>query len=146
MVKFLAGCDLCGWAKANVLQSVGFVRWVAALLILQKRWHFVFHFSVRLLSVVSSFRVRHNVLQLPEGGDFGALHCQPSRNFDRSTKLDLTTEPPLLGRCCYAFALLFLCFYFAYFSLLFLRSRTTLKLLKKSKPIIPSVPPSINVI
>ncbi|MCC7332160.1 MAG: hypothetical protein IT232_06070, partial [Flavobacteriales bacterium] len=42
-----------------------------------------------------------NVLQLPEGGDFGALHCKPSRNFDRSTKFDLTTEPPLLGRCCY---------------------------------------------
>ncbi len=41
-----------------------------------------------------------NVLQLPEGGDFGALQCQPSTNFDRSTKLDLTTEPPLLGRCC----------------------------------------------
>jgi hypothetical protein len=37
-----------------------------------------------------------NVLQLPEGSDFEALHCQPSRNFDRSTKLDLTTEPPLL--------------------------------------------------
>jgi hypothetical protein len=29
-----------------------------------------------------------NVLQLPEGGDFGALHCQPSTNFDRITKLD----------------------------------------------------------
>ena len=43
-----------------------------------------------------------NGWQLPEGGDFEALHCQPSRNFDRSTKLDLTTEPPLLGRCCYA--------------------------------------------
>lgn len=41
-----------------------------------------------------------NVLQLPEGGDFGALHCQPSTNFDRSIKLDLTSEPPLLGRCC----------------------------------------------
>jgi len=41
-----------------------------------------------------------DVLQLPEGGDFEAIHCQPSRNFDRSTKLDLTTEPPLLGRCC----------------------------------------------
>lgn len=37
----------------------------------------------------------HNVLQLPEGGDFEALHCQPSTNFDRCTKLDLTTEPPL---------------------------------------------------
>jgi len=45
--------------------------------------------------------VAGNGLQLPEGGDFGAIHCQPSRNFDKSTKLDLTTEPPLLGRCCY---------------------------------------------
>jgi len=42
-----------------------------------------------------------DVLQLPEGGDFEAIHCQPSTNFDRSRKLDLTTEPPLLGRCCY---------------------------------------------
>jgi hypothetical protein len=41
-----------------------------------------------------------NVLQLPEGGDFEALHYQPSINFDRSTKLHLTTEPPLLGSCC----------------------------------------------
>jgi hypothetical protein len=47
-----------------------------------------------------------NVLQLPEGGDFGALHCQPAQKFDRSTKLDLTTEPPLLGRCCYVLPLL----------------------------------------
>ena len=52
--------------------------------------------------------VAHNVLQLPEGGDFEALHCQPSTNFDRSTKLDYTTEPPLLGRCCYAVGFLFL--------------------------------------
>jgi hypothetical protein len=41
------------------------------------------------------------VLQLPEGGDFEALHCQPSAIFDRSAALDLTTELPLLGRCCY---------------------------------------------
>jgi len=27
-------------------------------------------------------------LQLPEGGDLEALHCQPSTNFDRSAKLD----------------------------------------------------------
>jgi hypothetical protein len=32
-----------------------------------------------------------NVLQLPKGGDFEALHCQMYTNFDRSTKLDLTT-------------------------------------------------------
>jgi len=57
-------------AKANVLHCVGFERWDAALLILQKRWHSVFHFSVRFLSVVSSFRVRHNVSQLHAGGDF----------------------------------------------------------------------------
>ena len=42
-----------------------------------------------------------NGFGLGEGGDFEALHCQPSRNFDRSTKLDLTNEPPLAGRCCY---------------------------------------------
>jgi hypothetical protein len=29
-----------------------------------------------------------------------------AQNFDRSTKLDLTTEPPLLGRCCYAQAII----------------------------------------
>uniref|UniRef100_UPI0030BB06DA hypothetical protein n=1 Tax=Riemerella anatipestifer TaxID=34085 RepID=UPI0030BB06DA len=45
-----------------------------------------------------------NVLQLPEGGDFEAVHCLPSTNFDRCRKLDLTTEPPLLGRCCYLLA------------------------------------------
>src|SRR5690606_20980637 len=48
------------------------------------------------LRVGCLFTLTHNGLQLPEGGDFEALHCQPS------TKLDLTTEPPLLGRCCYA--------------------------------------------
>jgi len=48
-------------------------------------------------------KMAHNGPQLPEGGDFEALHCQPSRNFDRSTKLDWTTEPPLLGRCCYVY-------------------------------------------
>ena len=58
-------------------------------------------FGVRLIVARSSFRLAYNVLQLQEGGDFGALHCQPSSNFDRSTKLDLTAEPPLLGRCCY---------------------------------------------
>jgi hypothetical protein len=49
-----------------------------------------------------------NVLRLGEVGDFEALHCQPSTCFDRSTKLDLTTELPLLGRCCYAYVELFL--------------------------------------
>jgi len=44
------------------------------------------------------FKLALNGLQLAEGGDFDALYCQPSRNFDRSTKLDLTSEPPLAGR------------------------------------------------
>ena len=48
------------WAKENVLHRVGFEHWDPVLLILQKRLHFVFHFSIRLLSVVSSFMVRHN--------------------------------------------------------------------------------------
>jgi len=52
------------------------------------------------LPLLFSWQIASNGLQLPEGGVFGALHCQPSRNFDRSTELDLTTEPPLLGRCC----------------------------------------------
>jgi hypothetical protein len=54
----------------------------------------------------------HNGLRLPEGGDFEAIHYQLSRNFDKSTKLDLTNEPPLLGRCCYAVVFLYasLCF------------------------------------
>ena len=51
-----------------------------------------------------------DVLQLPEGCDFEALYCQPSTNFDRSTKLDLTTEPPLLGRCCYGLVYIFVYF------------------------------------
>ncbi len=36
-----------------------------------------------------------NVLQLPEGAELEALHCQPSKSFGRSTKLELTTEPPI---------------------------------------------------
>ena len=53
---------------------------------------------VRCRSVGSGSRpvIATNVLQLPKGGDFGALHCQMYTNIDRSTKLDLTTESPLL--------------------------------------------------
>jgi hypothetical protein len=47
-------------AKANVLHWVGFERMDAALLILLKRWHFLFHYSVHFLTVVSFFRVAHN--------------------------------------------------------------------------------------
>jgi hypothetical protein len=41
------------------------------------------------LDLQCRFKVAGNVLQLPEGGDFEALQCQPSTKFDRSTKLDL---------------------------------------------------------
>ena len=51
--------------------------------------------------VVPSNTLAHNGLQLPEGGDFGVLHCEPITNIVRITNLDLTTEPPLSGRCCY---------------------------------------------
>jgi len=64
-------------AKANVLHCVGFVCGNAALLILLKRWHFVSYFSVHFLSVVSSFRVAHNVrryVQLAQSRG-GACFC-----------------------------------------------------------------------
>jgi hypothetical protein len=48
-----------------------------------------------------SFKLATNVLALGAVADFEALHCQASRNFDRSTKLDLTTEPAFLQNRCY---------------------------------------------
>jgi hypothetical protein len=64
---------------------------------------FLYHigWSARYLAVGVFVKLTVNVLQLPEGGDFEALQYQTSTNFDRSTKLHLTTEPPLLGRCCW---------------------------------------------
>jgi len=56
--------------------------------------------------IVTDFIMDANVLQLPEAGDFEALNSQPRTTFNRSTKLDLTTDPPLLGRCCYRLFLL----------------------------------------
>jgi hypothetical protein len=60
------------------------------------------HLNAAKKYIFSSIAVisQPDVLQLPEGGDFEALHCQLSTNIDKSTKLDLTIEPPLLGRCC----------------------------------------------
>jgi hypothetical protein len=52
---------------------------------------------IYFITVLTFRGMRYNGWQLPEGDDFEALHCQPSTNFDRSTKLDLTTESPLLG-------------------------------------------------
>ena len=45
-----------------------------------------------------------NVLQLQEVGDFEAQNCLPPLNLIRSTKLHLTTEPPIFCRCCYLLA------------------------------------------
>ena len=42
-----------------------------------------------------------NVLALGAVADFGALHFQLCTHFDRSTELDLISEPPLLGSCCW---------------------------------------------
>ena len=57
-------------------------------------------FCYKIVKLHGRHTITANVLQLPEGGDFRAIHCQPSTNFDRSTKRHLTTEQPLLGRCC----------------------------------------------
>ena len=57
-------------------------------------------FGVRLIVARSSFRLAYNGLQLQEVGDFGDENCLPALNLIRSTKLHLTTEPPISCRCC----------------------------------------------
>ena len=42
-----------------------------------------------------------NDFRLGTVADLEALNFQTSKNFDRSTKLDLTTESPISGSCCY---------------------------------------------
>jgi hypothetical protein len=44
--------------------------------------------------------IGYNGLQLPEVGDFEDENCLPALNLIRSTKLHLTTEPPIFCRCC----------------------------------------------
>ena len=51
------------------------------------------------LSSIYEFSTQHNVWQLQEDGDFEALNCLPPLNLIRSTKLHLTTEPPISCRC-----------------------------------------------
>jgi len=46
-------------------------------------------------------RVAGNVLPLAAVGDFGALHCHPSTNVDRSTALQLTTSAPIAANGCW---------------------------------------------
>jgi len=38
--------------------------------------------------IMCRFTIGANVLPLAAVGDFGALHCQPNTNVDRSTALD----------------------------------------------------------
>jgi len=64
-----------------------------------KRWHFAVCCQHKCL-VFGRPTMRHNVLPLAAVGDFGALHCQPSTNFDRSTALDLTTSAPIAANGC----------------------------------------------
>ena len=42
----------------------------------------------------------HNGLGLGAVADFGALHCQPSTNFDSSTALDLATSATIAANGC----------------------------------------------
>jgi hypothetical protein len=57
-------------------------------------------FVWQLIVARSVFRVADNGLPLAAVGDFGALHCQPSTNVDRSTALDLTTSAPIVANGC----------------------------------------------
>ena len=43
----------------------------------------------------------HNVLHIPEGGDYEAQNFKIVQMFNRSNTLDNTTKAPLLGMCCY---------------------------------------------
>jgi len=52
-------------------------------------------------------KVAANVWPLAAVGDFGALHCQPSTNVDRSIALDLTKSAPIAANGCW-----WLVFYF----------------------------------
>ena len=51
-------------------------------------------------SLRTSTRLLLKGLQLQEVGDFEAQNCLPPMNLIRSTKLHLTTEPPIYCRCC----------------------------------------------
>ncbi len=52
------------------------------------------------------FKMCVNVSQLPEGGDYEAIICQPSTNFDRCTKFDFTMSAPIAANGCYGHFLL----------------------------------------
>jgi hypothetical protein len=77
---------------------------------LSKWFVFVLMFNFWSVSCLWNGRptIGYNVSTLGEGGDFGDENCLPPLNLIRSTKLHLSTEPPISCRCCYAFVVLFL--------------------------------------
>jgi len=87
------------------LRSVGFcvgqrqmclnVRWVSFFFVFMQQ-KYLCHSVVCFVF----FTMNGNVLPLAAVGDFGALHCQPSTNVDRSTALDLTTSAPIAANGC----------------------------------------------
>jgi hypothetical protein len=51
--------------------------------------------------MLARLRVSANGLRVAAVGDFGALHCQPAQKFDRSTRLQFCTSPPIEATRCY---------------------------------------------
>jgi len=74
--------SLCGWGKSKYAAK----RWLCVLgcssFDFAEALAFCLSFFVRLLSLVSSFRVRHNGLALGEEADFEVLKCQSSTKVD----------------------------------------------------------------
>jgi len=62
--------------------------------------HFFYHLSVRLLSVVSSFRVSANVLGLCEGGELEVQMFNLAEMLIRIPMLKFSTNAPLLQNPC----------------------------------------------
>ncbi|MFN6380381.1 MAG: hypothetical protein ACK4WD_13970, partial [Flavobacteriales bacterium] len=81
------------------------VRLDFALMILKVQT--VFHLLYSITSCYAGAIQDTHGLQLPEGGDFGDENCLPALNLIRSTKLHLSTEPPISCRCCYRLVLYF---------------------------------------
>jgi hypothetical protein len=47
-------------------------------------------------------KMAHNVLHIPEGGDYEARNYKLTQMFNRSTDVHFSTNTPLLGICCYS--------------------------------------------
>jgi hypothetical protein len=76
------------------------VRWHCSSFNFTKRWHFVCRFTVCFLSVVSSFTLAPNVLQLGDVADLEALTFNLALMFIRNPNVQFSTEPAILPNCC----------------------------------------------